>query len=131
MQQVLTPKQFAKALDKIAALTTQREALLYSRVVAHVELSATLGSAITGAPGVPVRSGDLLRSYRRVGTEAERNVAIVSNSPYAHVIEHNRRGAVLRSRVGGFHSLKITRLNFRLIVQYELPMVIKAIPLSA
>lgn len=131
MQQVLTGTQFARRLRNFAAMAAEREQLLYERTVDHVELSMTVGSHVTGAPGVPVKSGDLLRSYQRTGSIAARDVAIVSNLPYAHIIEHNRRGAQLRSKVGGFHSNKITRLNFRLIVAYELALVKSQVRLRA
>jgi hypothetical protein len=52
-----------------------------------------------------------------------RTTRIHSTAEYAPIIEDNRRGAVLRSRVGGFHSVKLTRNGWRRIVAYELAKV--------
>lgn len=78
------------------------------------------GSAITGAPGQPVQEGDLYRSWkRRRKSRWERS--FTSNLPYAWGIE-NAIGPygplTLRSKVGGFHSLKQTVAAWPRIVAY-------------
>ena len=116
----LTARQFHRSLIDFADMSKRREHALFVRVDIHIGRSIRYGSATTGAPGQPVRKGNLLKSYKRIGSVEAREIAHVSNSPYAHVIEHNKRGAVLRSPVGGFHSVKLTRLHWKLIVRQEL-----------
>jgi len=89
----------------------------------HAERSIKFGSATTGAPGQPVRSGNLLRSFHQEGSKSAQDIFIVSRISYANIIENNFRRATLRSAVGGFHSVKITRVNFRWIVRHELAIV--------
>jgi hypothetical protein len=102
-----------------AALVEQRYADLYENTAAHVGRSIISGSHITGAPGQPFKDGDLIKSWRRYAA-GRWGIRWVSTSPYAHVIEYNLRGATLRSKVGGFHSVTLTRLMWPRIVQYEL-----------
>jgi hypothetical protein len=96
-----------------------RERALFTNVVSATEDSIKRGSAVTGAPGQPVDTGNLLGSWT---TQFEgRRVALVStNVSYAPEIEDNERGAQLRSEVGGFHSTKLTRAGFERIVEDEL-----------
>ena len=104
-------------------MTEEREALLYGRIVDHVERSIRFGSGVTGAPGQPVKTGALRDSFIEEGSRAARLVTISSTLPYAHDRENNFRHATQRSSVGGSHSVKITRLNWRLIVAHELAIV--------
>jgi len=93
---------------------------LYDAVAEHCFRSITVGSPITGAPGQPVKTGRLLKSWRRQGTARSKNISIYTQVPYAPIIEDNLRGATLRSSVGGFHSVKMTVMGFHRIVTYEL-----------
>lgn len=111
---------FHRTLRRHAQMAKDREQLLYSRSVDHAETSIRFGSPVTGAPGQPVRSGKLRDSYHQIGDKKTQSIVILSLLPYANVIENNFRRATLRSKVGGWHSVKITRLNFRLIIEYEL-----------
>ena len=77
------------------------------------------GSSITGAPGQPVDTWNLYNSWRKEGgasTGEWRVYPDLEQAPYAPIIENNSMGHTLRSKVGGWHSVKITRLNFRLII---------------
>lgn len=96
-----------------------RERTLYQRSVEHAFDSIRYGSPVTGAPGQPVDQGDLLESWNLKVT-GRREAVLESDLPYADIIEDNERGAVLRSKVGGFHSVKLTRLGWRKIVMHEL-----------
>lgn len=115
-------KSFSKQIEEFVGVVKSREALLYDRITRHVYDSIVYGSKTTGAPGQPVKTGDLLRSWNVV-RRGIRAFEVSSSLHYAHIIEDNRRKATLRSRVGGFHSVKITYLNYRYIVRYELRRV--------
>lgn len=91
---------------------------VYNGTVVQLARSIVEGSALTGAPGQPVRRGDLKRSWRIIRVSKYISY-IMTQSPYAHIIEDNRRGAVLRSKTGGFHSVKLTRAGFHNVVRYE------------
>lgn len=96
----------------------QQKRWLPRNVAAHVHRSIVTGSEVTAAPGQPVASGALRDSwklrYRSDGTAES-----TTDSPYAGIIEDNERGATLRSSVGGFHSVKLTRAGFSAIVEHE------------
>ena len=119
---------FRKMVTEWEDLTLARFDLLIDRVGNHCYRSITVGSPLTGAPGQPVKSSALLKSWRRLSQEDRRRVLIVSNLIYAPIIEDNWRGARLRSSVGGFHSVKMTKAAFPLIVAYELEIVKRSVP---
>lgn len=119
----LTAASFHRALAKETRDTDRKWHKLYRRCVEHVELSIRYGSAVTGAPGQPVRTGALINSWYRTGSLRKQNSGFVSILPYAHLIENNPTGMTLRSKVGGFHSVKITFHNFSSILQYELELL--------
>lgn len=91
---------------------------LIDAVAAHAEVSIKYGSPVTGSPGQPVEFENLRKSYNAVRL-GRASVNIISDLPYAEIIENNRRGAQLRSSVGGFHSIKITRIGWGRLVAYE------------
>jgi len=111
-------RTFKEQMDAVVAKARAREQSIYNACVRHVKRSIVYGSPVTGAPGQPVDTGDLRKSYRirRIG-KRERTVS--SPLIYAPIIEDNRRGATLRSKVGGFHSIKLTRLGWARIVSHE------------
>lgn len=110
---------FQRQMERFADKVRRRERVLYDRVNDHVGRSIKHGSAVTGAPGQPVRTGALLASWRNDRSNP-RVTRWFSNLVYAPIIEDNRRGAQLRSKVGGFHSVKMTRHGFLAIVRHEL-----------
>lgn len=78
------------------------------------------GSAITAAPGQPVQTGALRASWQ-LTFPSESTALISTNIPYAPYIEDgmNTRGEfTLRSTVGGFHSVALTRAGFYRIVAF-------------
>jgi hypothetical protein len=90
-------------------------------VAAHLQRSITHGSDLTGAPGQPVQTGNLQRSW---GTTfpAEDKAEIVTNVEYAPAIEDGvgpHGPLTLRSPVGGFHSVAKTIDGFDRIVDAE------------
>jgi hypothetical protein len=118
---------FEDTLKRVVKETFEKEAELFDRVDAHVGKSIKDGSLVTGAPGQPIKSGALYDSYQRVSLGPQQ-IAWLSESPYAHVIEDNLRGATLRSEVGGFHSVKMTRIGFKRIVEHEIKLIGGAVP---
>lgn len=114
---------FNRGLEKFIEIVFEREERLFGQVQRHIERSIREGSEVTGAPGQPVKTGRLLGSWKRFGTLASRDVVFASALVYAPIIEDNWRQATLRSKVGGFHSVKITKMNYRWIVKYELDII--------
>ena len=88
---------------------------VFAGVCAEVQRSVVDGSEITNAPGQPVDTGRLKASW--IGEfKDEHTFELTTDVPYAEVIETNARGAQLRSSVGGFHSVALTKAGFPAIV---------------
>lgn len=92
---------------------------VFVRTVMAAHASIVEGSPVSGAPGQPVDTGNLKGSWQ---VTIEGNVGrIVTNVIYAPQIEHgiSWRGKplVLRSQVGGFHSVALTRAGFPRLVE--------------
>jgi len=125
---------FADDLQRFAVKTQGKSNALFINVASGVKASIVDGSAVTGAPGQPVDTGNLKASWQL--TFESKNSALVStNVAYAPVIEDNLRSSfdprgtmpekdVLRepkkSTVGGFHSVKLTVGAFDRIVESKL-----------
>lgn len=122
--------EFSQTLRRFAGMAERREQVLFERIVNHVERSVRYGSPTTGAPGQPVDTGELLRSWYRTGSIQSRVVSLASDLPYAPIIEDNFRGAQLRSKVGGFHSVKLTKHGFKAIIRQELGVTKSKITMS-
>jgi len=110
---------FADDLQRFAAKTQGKSNALFINVAKDVKASIVDGSAVTGAPGQPVDTGNLKASWQ-LTFEAKHSALISTNVAYAPVIEDNIRGAKLRSQVGGFHSVKLTVGAFDRIVEGKL-----------
>lgn len=102
--------------------TEQRERDLFVNTASAIKFSITDGSPVTGAPGQPVDTGALKNSW--ILEFVTPWVAMIStNIGYAPGIE-NGLGSLgqpiqLRSAVGGFHSVALTRAGFRELVFHE------------
>ena len=109
-------------LDDLRAFAVKVERVTDDTFVRTVEMtrdSIVEGSALTGAPGQPVKTGNLKGSWQ---TEFEsKDIAVIStNVEYAEAIEDGvgRFGPLtLRSAVGGWHSVKQTIANHDRIVE--------------
>lgn len=113
---------FGSDIRAFADKAKRRHDAVFAGVVTEVHRSIVEGSQITGAPGQPVDTGHLRASWSMSFPDA--HTAIVStNVEYAPVIEDNLRGATVRSAVGGFHSVKLTRAGFNRIVENVLQRV--------
>ena len=115
---------FGESLRLFADKVDGRLQQVFVGSVNHVYRSIVDGSPTTGAPGQPVDTGNLKASW----TEAfpEELVGTVStNVVYAEPIEEGigpYGPMTLRSQVGGFHSLKLTRASWDRIVQEEVTL---------
>lgn len=79
------------------------------------------GSAVTGAPGQPVDTGNLKGSWN-LTMESPTTALIQTNVAYAPAIEDGvgpHGPLTLRSTVGGFHSVALTRAGLPRIVDDE------------
>lgn len=118
------------------SLRTKRRDVVLS-VVRKVKQSVVEGSSVTGSPGQPVQTGFLKGSWDDF-EEADWIWLVATNAEYAPSIEDGLQepyeradGTVvtpspmtLRSEVGGFHSVKLTRAGFEKIVREALREVV-------
>lgn len=77
------------------------------------------GSPVTGAPGQPVDTGYLKGSWQNI-IEGPLARLIVTKAVYARQIEdgmRNGRSLTLRSQVGGWYSVRLTRAAWTRIVE--------------
>lgn len=113
-------KTFSRQLKQFGIKTTQKVQNAFVFATQEVRQSVVLGSEVTGAPGQPVDTGNLRASWQGdflSKTEWE----LSTNVQYAVFIEDggNDLGPfTLRSQVGGFHSVKLTRGNWDRIVEF-------------
>ena len=109
---------FESDLAKFGDKLERRAKRVFIDAATEVHRSVQTGSVITGAPGQPVQTGALRASWQ-LTFPAPNEAHVVTAMVYAPVIEDaiGRFGAlVLRSSVGGFHSVKITRAGWHRIV---------------
>ncbi len=114
---------FANDLNRFATKVEKRSRAIHQISTEEVQRSVVEGSSITGAPGQPVQSGNLKGSYVPVfeGPFLWRTSSAVI---YAPVIEEGF-GMTLRSTVGGFHSIKLTRGGWQRIVDFAQREVVR------
>lgn len=106
-----------ESVRRHVAAAKSREGRLYKAVTEHAYRSIRFGSEVTGAPGQPVDTGNLVASWR-LELRGKRVASMFSPLPYASIIEDNWRGAQFRNH--GPHSVEMTRLAWQRIVDYEL-----------
>lgn len=128
---------FADDINRFTLKLRETSDEVFVGVAQAVHESVVEGSPVTGAPGQPVDTGNLKNSWQL--TFPERGLAqTATNVVYAEAIEegqqepHTRRQRsrfgieqifveprpmVLRSQVGGFHSVKLTRAGFTRLVR--------------
>lgn len=112
---------FESDTEKWLAKVTQRRKDLFVNVASGVLESIRSGSPVTTAPGQPVDTGRLKASWT---ISFDRDTAFISTDvEYAPGIEDGvgsqGQPIQLRSQVGGFHSVALTRTGFRLLVLDE------------
>lgn len=112
---------FAEQLHAFTLKVEARNQAIFVNTVSAVKSSITDGSPLTGAPGQPVDTGALKNSWQMAFNSATQ-ATISTNIKYAPVIEEGigRYGPLtLRSQVGGFGSVKLTRAGFNHLVADE------------
>jgi len=111
--------------DQLAAFQRKMDRRLndvFVGTAVAVKGSVVDGSAITAAPGQPVQT-DALKLSWQLDFETPTRALVSTKIVYAPVIEHNLRGATLRSAVGGFHSVAYTIAGFERLVESEVAKV--------
>ena len=119
---------FASDLQRFRLKVETRQRGVFLGCVAAVDESITDGSVVTGAPGQPVDTGFLRASWQQTFPD-EWVGDITTNAVYAPGIEDGvgPHGPItLRSEVGGFHSVKLTRANWDLVVRDTVREVVGA-----
>lgn len=110
-------------VQKWAARKKVQKAQVVNNIVRHIYQSIVYGSPVTSAPGQPVKTGNLRDAWVILLTSFGQRVQCdMVKAPYAKIIEDGIRAGrqlVLRSKVGGFHSVKLTVAGYELIVRYE------------
>jgi len=109
---------FADQLAAFQRKMDQRLNDVFVGTAVAVKGSIVDGSPITAAPGQPVDTGALRLSWI-LDFETPTRALVSTKLVYAPVIEHNIRGATLRSTVGGFGSVKLTVGGFERLVAAE------------
>lgn len=102
---------------------------VYHGVCDEIFRSIRFGSELTGAPGQPVQSSNLLNSWFEK-PESEESTLIGTNVVYAPGIEdgismQTGKPMQVRSPVGGFNSVKLTQAGLQNIVDKVLEDVAK------
>lgn len=109
---------FGLDVKRFSAKVEQRIRDVAERSTEIAFASIVEGSPLTGAPGQPVDTGNLKASWQIVRGPLRND--ITTNVVYAPIIEEGTRAGralVLRSAVGGFHSLALTRISWGKIVE--------------
>ena len=107
-------------IENFITVLRARQLRLHTEVANRIHASITHGSATTGAPGQPVQTGNLINSWKIIRFSPFQT-QISTSVVYAPGIEDGESGGVgtslqLRSEVGGFHSVKMTRAGFQDLV---------------
>ena len=102
---------FRDEIRRFQAKVDARHLAIHRRSCELVYASIVNGSPLSGAPGQPVDTGNLRASWQQV-IEGPLTQRIQTNVVYAPIIEEGTRAGralTLRSAVGGFHSVALTR----------------------
>lgn len=113
---------FEQDIDRIILKLEGRAATMVPELGLAVLESIQTGSPITGSPGQPVDTGNLRASWQLTLSSPE-VAEITTNVEYAPYVEDgiNQHGPMtVRSAVGGFHSVALTRQNFDRLVDHVL-----------
>lgn len=109
---------FVADVDKFRRKTMDRAKKVHDGCCDLAFSSIVEGSSVTGAPGQPVDTSHLKNSWQNV-VIGPYSRWIMTNTIYAPMIEDaiGPYGELsLRSQVGGFHSIKLTRAAWSRIV---------------
>lgn len=119
---------FATDLAAFDAKIRTRQKIIFFDTANALHKSIKFGSSVTGSPGQPVDQGDLRNSWH---PEHLAPFLFATSSPlaYAPGIELGRdmrtgKRLVLRSAVGGFHSVMRTKDQFQKLVDAVVAKVV-------
>lgn len=118
---------FGDDLRLFAQKVEGRQRDIFVGCVNEVRTSVVSGSPVTGAPGQPVDTGALLGSWRETFPEQWIGEVASYNIDYAEAIEEGVSWygpMTLRSEVGGFHSVKMTRAAWQPLVDHVVKEVV-------
>lgn len=110
---------FADQLKRFATTTEKKTAAVFVGTVVELRDSIKFGSALTGAPAMPVAPGRFFRSGRlrdsvTVNYPNATTAVIYTTSVYAVDVEDNPQGIQFAS--GGPHGWKLTIAGFGRVV---------------
>lgn len=108
--------EFGSQLRYWHAKAEKLEQSIFVNAASAMKDSIVLGSPVTGAPALPVETGNL-RAGVQLEFDAPDSALIYTNVQYAEHVEDNVRGN--RFRVGGPHGWKLTRAGFQRVVDSE------------
>lgn len=112
----MSAEVFGSQLRYWHAKVEKAELGVFVNAASAVKDSIVSGSPITGAPMLPVETGNL-RNGVQLEFDAPDSALIYTNVEYAEYVEDNVRGVTFR--VGGPHGWKLTRAGFQRIVDDE------------
>lgn len=92
------------------------EQAIFVNTASAMKDSIVEGSPVTGAPQLPVDTGNL-RAGVQLEFDAPDSALIYTNVEYAEHVEDNVRGVTFR--VGGPHGWKLSRAGFQRVVDDE------------
>lgn len=138
---------FSGDLKAFAAKVQARQKDIFQGCVGAVRTSIVDGSSITSAPGQPVDTSNLRRSWREEYPQEWVGTVLSYDVPYAEAIEEGQQNTywrqtergtgwgyasvrispkpmTRRSEVGGFHSVKLTRSGWQNIVDHVVKEVV-------
>lgn len=111
---------FSDEINAFAAKVKRRQQALLVGTVELLHTSIKDGHALTGAPGQPIDISTLYNSWQ-VTFPGANTAQTATNLVYAKPIEDGigKFGPLtLRSKVGGFHSVKLTRAAWPKVVEH-------------
>lgn len=119
---------FASDVAKFQRKVEQRGRDLHNGVCDLAFSSIVEGSPVTGAPGQPVDTGYLKGSWQNI-IEGPLTRQIVTKAAYAQNIEDGTsrfgRPLTLRSQVGGWYSVRLTRAAWTRVVEFVTAQVVR------
>jgi hypothetical protein len=107
---------FGSQLRYWHAKAEKLEQSIFVNAASALKDSIVSGSSVTGAPQLPVETGNL-RNGVQLEFDAPDSALIYTNVEYAEHVEDNVQGA--QFRIGGPHGWKMTRAGFSAIVDDE------------
>lgn len=119
LQRGLGGGSFADQLVRFADKVEARQQAIFTGVVDTMFESVVRGSALTGAPGQPVRTGRLRDSWT-VRYEKPTVAIISTNAPYARAIEHNWRRVAKRHKKALKRELQAAALKSGLVPKLQI-----------